>query len=116
LPAGRHLIEQLLTLSPAMVTVRDHGAGAPESSLAYLFRPFCRVADARDCKTGGIGRGLAITERAVRLHGGTGKASNAPGARLIVEMKLPARPSPESDSFTQPDHLRRAAAGPPTKK
>src|SRR5262249_51895673 len=87
--------------APAGVTVRDHGAGAPESSLEYLFRPFYRVADARDRQTGGIGLGLAITERAVRLHGGTVKASNAPDGGLIVEMKLPASPSPENDSFSQ---------------
>ena len=87
-----------------MVTVRDHGAGAPESSLEELFRPFYRVADARDRQTGGIGLGLAITERAVRLHGGTVKASNAPGGGLIVEMKLPARPSTEGDGFSRTDH------------
>jgi two-component system, OmpR family, sensor histidine kinase CpxA len=92
------------TPSLAVVTVRDHGTGAPESSLVDLFRPFYRVADARDRETGGIGLGSAITERAVRLHGGTVKASNAPGRGLIVEMKLPARPSPESDSFSQADH------------
>jgi signal transduction histidine kinase len=92
------------TPSLAVVTVRDHGTGASESSLEDLFRPFYRVADARDRQTGGIGLGLAITERAVRLHGGTVKASNAPGGGLIVEMKLPARPSPASDSFSQADH------------
>ncbi|HKQ72327.1 MAG TPA: ATP-binding protein [Blastocatellia bacterium] len=76
--------------SLAVITVRDHGTGAPESSLADLFRPFYRVADARDRQTGGVGLGLAITERAVKLHGGTVKASNAPGGGLIVEIKLPA--------------------------
>jgi two-component system, OmpR family, sensor histidine kinase CpxA len=86
--------------SLAVVTVRDHGAGSPESSLADLFRPFYRVADARDRQTGGIGLGLAITERAVKLHGGTVKASNAPGGGLVVEMKLPARPLPESASIS----------------
>jgi len=35
-----------------------------------FFRPFYRIDDARGRKTGGAGLGLAITERAVRLHGG----------------------------------------------
>jgi two-component system, OmpR family, sensor histidine kinase CpxA len=85
--------------STAVITVRDHGPGAPESSLTEIFRPFYRVADARDRQTGGAGLGLAITERAVNLHGGTVRASNAPGASdaggggLIVEIKLPVAPT-----------------------
>ena len=35
------------------------------------------------------GLGLAITERAVRLHGGTVTAANAPGGGLLVELRLP---------------------------
>ncbi|HEY8461494.1 MAG TPA: ATP-binding protein [Blastocatellia bacterium] len=78
--------------SQAVITVRDHGPGAPESSLADIFRPFYRVADARDRRTGGAGLGLAITERAVKLHGGTVSAYNAPAGGLIVEIKLPLAP------------------------
>ncbi|MDA8432048.1 MAG: ATP-binding protein [Nitrospiraceae bacterium] len=73
----------------ATVRVRDHGRGVPESALAQLFRPFYRVADARDRQTGGTGIGLAITERAVVLHGGTVKASNDPEGGLVVEICLP---------------------------
>ena len=73
----------------AVIRVRDHGAGAPEESLAHLFRPFYRIADARDRQSGGTGLGLAITERAVRLHGGQVGASNAPGGGLLVEIRLP---------------------------
>jgi two-component system, OmpR family, sensor histidine kinase CpxA len=82
--------------SLAVITVRDHGPGAPESTLADIFRPFYRVADARDRQTGGAGLGLAITERAVNLHGGTVSASNASdawGGGLIVEIKLPVAPT-----------------------
>jgi len=75
----------------AVISIRDHGAGVPEAALADLFRPFYRVADARDRQTGGIGLGLAITERAVRLHGGTVTAANAPDGGLIIEIHLPAR-------------------------
>ncbi|MBC7908904.1 MAG: HAMP domain-containing protein, partial [Pyrinomonadaceae bacterium] len=44
----------------AVINVRDHGAGVPEAQLGELFRPFYRVADARERQTGGIGLGLAI--------------------------------------------------------
>ena len=74
----------------ALVAVRDHGPGVPEEALAHLFEPFYRVAEARDRQTGGTGIGLAITDRAVRLHGGTVSAANAPGGGLLVEIVLPA--------------------------
>lgn len=73
----------------ALVRVRDHGPGVPEESLDMIFRPFYRVGEARDRQSGGIGLGLAIAERAVRLHGGLITASNAPGGGLVIEVRLP---------------------------
>ena len=72
-----------------VVRVRDHGPGVPEEELAKIFRPFYRVAFARDRQSGGTGIGLAIAERAVRLHGGTLTAVNAEGGGLAVEIALP---------------------------
>jgi two-component system sensor histidine kinase CpxA len=73
----------------AVISVRDHGPGVPEGALANLFLPFYRVADARDRQSGGTGVGLAITDRAVRLHNGRVSAVNAPGGGLLVEIRLP---------------------------
>src|SRR4030095_16007415 len=73
----------------AVVRVSDHGPGVPQESLDKLFRPFYRLDDARGRQTGGVGLGLAITERAVRLHGGTVRASNRPEGGLMVEIRLP---------------------------
>jgi signal transduction histidine kinase len=70
--------------------VRDHGPGVPEAALAEIFRPFTRVDEARDRASGGAGIGLAITERAVRLHGGSVAAANADGGGLCVTIRLPA--------------------------
>jgi two-component system sensor histidine kinase CpxA len=75
----------------ARLSVRDHGEGVPEAALAQLFQPFYRVAEARDRQTGGIGLGLAIAERAVRLHGGQVTAANAVDGGLFVELRLPVR-------------------------
>ena len=75
----------------AIISVRDHGAGVPGAALADLFRPFYREASARERQTGGVGLGLSITERAVRLYGGTVHASNAPGGGLMIEIRLPAQ-------------------------
>jgi two-component system sensor histidine kinase CpxA len=73
----------------ARILVSDHGPGVPEESLDKLFRPFYRLGDARERQTGGVGLGLAITERSIRLHGGTIKASNRPEGGLEVEIRLP---------------------------
>ncbi len=77
----------------AVVRVMDSGPGVPEDSLSKLFQPFYRIDDARERQTGGVGLGLAITDRAVRLHGGTVLASNRPQGGLMVEIRLPLEPS-----------------------
>lgn len=78
----------------AVITVRDHGPGVPEAALEEMFRPFHRVADARDRSSGGIGLGLAIAEQAIRVHGGTVRAHNAAGGGLLITIRLPAELGP----------------------
>jgi signal transduction histidine kinase len=51
------------------------------------------VDESRTRETGGAGLGLAITERAVRLHGGTVTAANLPGGGFRVEIQLPLNES-----------------------
>jgi two-component system sensor histidine kinase CpxA len=82
----------------AVLRVSDSGPGVPHEALDKLFRPFYRIDDARGRQTGGVGLGLAITERAVRLHGGTVKAANRPQGGLMVEIRLPLA---SSDSVGQ---------------
>ena len=78
------------SLSPeAILHVADSGPGVPEEALEKLFEPFYRIDDSRVRKTGGVGLGLAITKRAVRLHGGCVRALNRPEGGLLVEIKLP---------------------------
>ena len=76
----------------AIIRVRDHGEGVRESELTDIFRPFYRVAAARERQSGGTGLGLAITQRAVQLHNGSVAASNAPGGGLCMEIRLPVHP------------------------
>jgi len=73
----------------AVLQIKDHGPGVPEAALKSIFRPFYRLDLSRQRSTGGYGVGLAITERAVRLHGGAVTARNAKEGGLIVEMRLP---------------------------
>jgi two-component system sensor histidine kinase CpxA len=72
-----------------VVEVRDHGSGVPDKELTNIFRPFYRVSDGRERESGGVGIGLAITDRAVRLHGGSVQALNAQDGGLIVIIYIP---------------------------
>ena len=73
----------------AVLAVSDFGPGVPADALTKLFQPFYRLDDARGRLTGGVGLGLAITERAVRFHGGRVVASNRAEGGLAVEIRLP---------------------------
>jgi two-component system, OmpR family, sensor histidine kinase CpxA len=85
----------------AVVSVSDCGSGVPPDALAKLFQPFYRLDDDRGRQTGGVGLGLAITERAVRFHGGSVAAFNRPEGGLRLEIRLPllttgiTEPAPE---------------------
>jgi two-component system, OmpR family, sensor histidine kinase CpxA len=73
----------------AVLQVLDSGPGVPEDALDKMFRPFYRIDDARGRRTGGVGLGLAITQRSVRLHEGSVRACNRPQGGLMVEIRLP---------------------------
>lgn len=86
----------------AIVQVSDSGPGIAEESLDKIFLPFYRIDDARGRQTGGVGLGLAITARAVSLHGGNVRASNRPGGGLMVEIRLPLASEPQSACIESP--------------
>jgi two-component system sensor histidine kinase CpxA len=71
------------------IRVRDHGPGIPEEMLTRIFEPFARVGEARDRQSGGYGLGLAIADRAVRLHGGAIRATNNPDGGATLRIELP---------------------------
>jgi two-component system, OmpR family, sensor histidine kinase CpxA len=74
-----------------ILDVSDDGPGLPENELENIFRPFYRVDDARERDTGGFGVGLAIAERAVRLHHGEVRARNRSDGGLVVSLSLPCQ-------------------------
>jgi two-component system, OmpR family, sensor histidine kinase CpxA len=79
----------------AVVSVSDCGSGVPSDALEKLFQPFYRLDDDRGRQTGGVGLGLAITERAVRFHGGRvvafNRAEGGCGWRFIFPLLASAR-------------------------
>lgn len=92
---------QRMNGAEALIEIADSGPGVPEESLDKLFRPFYRIDDARVRQTGGVGLGLSITERAVRLHGGFVVARNRPQGGLEVEIRLPLSASTEPEKHEE---------------
>jgi len=78
------------TKNLAVVEVTDHGPGIPEEEVQSIFRPFYRIDPSRSSHTGGFGVGLAIADRAVRLHRGEIRALNTPSGGLTIEIRIPA--------------------------
>jgi two-component system sensor histidine kinase CpxA len=80
-------------LDAAVVTVRDHGPGVPDSELQHIFEPFYRVGEARERSSGGVGLGLSIADRTIKLHGGAIRAENVNGG-LLITIEIPLSQSP----------------------
>src|SRR6202162_3097400 len=76
------------SLPSAIIQIRDHGPGVSAEHLEKIFLPFYRISAAHGEPAGGAGLGLAITERIVRMYGGSVSATNALDGGLIVNLKL----------------------------
>ena len=77
----------------AIVSVRDHGRGVPETDREAVFERYFRSA--RTAAAPGTGIGLAVVRQLAELHGGSAWVEDAsPGARFVV--RLPgAEPNPD---------------------
>jgi signal transduction histidine kinase len=75
-------------LSRAVIQVRDYGPGISSEHLEKIFLPFYRIPTINGEPTSGAGLGLAITERIVRMYGGSVSATNALDGGLIVNLEL----------------------------
>ena len=77
------------------IAVRDLGPGVPDEALGKIFDPFFRVEEARATTNGGgSGMGLSIAKRAVQVHHGTIRATNAtPGLQVEITIPLAAQPA-----------------------
>jgi two-component system sensor histidine kinase CpxA len=75
-------------ISRAVIQVRDHGPGVSSEHLEKIFLPFYRIPTINGEPTNGAGLGLAITDRIVRMYGGSVSAVNALDGGLIVNLEL----------------------------
>jgi PAS domain S-box-containing protein len=74
----------------AVVRVRDNGIGIPRDLLPKIFELFVQGDRSLDRSEGGLGVGLTLVDRLVRLHGGTVHAESAgPGMGSEFIVRLP---------------------------
>jgi signal transduction histidine kinase len=72
------------------IRVTDNGPGIPDHEVGLVLKPFYRADRLRHWQQEGSGIGLAIADRAARLHRGMIGLRNKPNGGLIVEISLPA--------------------------
>lgn len=91
----------------AVIRIRDYGPGVPPEEIGNIFKAFYRVTDAGSRDTQGVGLGLSIAQKIVRLHDGTISASNLEDG-FLVEIRLPI---PSSGSRSPAAEKEPLAAG-----
>jgi len=65
------------------LAVSDNGSGIPEDLLDRIFDPYFSTRE------GGIGLGLAISQRIIEEHGGTIECTSSPGEGTVFTLRLP---------------------------
>lgn len=75
------------------IKIEDAGAGIPQDEHEAVFRPFTRLENSRNSKTGGVGLGLSIARDIAQSHGGDIVLENLRDAEsirgLLVTLRLP---------------------------
>lgn len=92
-PKGHVLLHAHATADRVLIDVEDQCGGLPPGKAEELFQPF----EQRGPDRTGLGLGLAICERGVRVNNGVIRVVNQPGIGCIFTVDLPRSPRRKSD-------------------
>ena len=87
--SSRTVVSIRLRNDEVIITFDDNGAGIPQERRADAIRPFIRLEESRNRRTGGAGLGLSITSDIILSHGGDLVLGDSPFGGLRVVIKLP---------------------------
>nr|HPN84795.1 HAMP domain-containing sensor histidine kinase [Victivallales bacterium] len=77
-----------------LIEVEDSGIGISKNDQNKIFNDFHRVESGLTSNYEGVGLGLALSRRLVRLHGGEISLSSSPGKGSLFSVKLPLKKLP----------------------
>ena len=90
-PGGRISLSAEREGEDAVIRVRDSGIGIAPDVLPRIFDMFTQAGMSMERTQGGLGVGLSLVERLVKLHGGQVSAySGGPGQGSMFTIRLPA--------------------------
>jgi len=77
------------------ISVTDSGLGMSQENLAQLFQPFNRLGQEATGGVAGTGIGLVVTERLVKLMGGSIAVTSSPGVGTVFSVELLSIAAPQ---------------------
>ena len=96
-PRGTIRVELRAERGQAVISVSDNGIGIAPELLPSIFELFVQSERSLDRSQGGLGIGLSVVQRLVRMHGGNViAASDGPGKGATFEIRLPRVPPPRA--------------------
>ncbi len=97
-PGGRISLAAEQQGGEVVVTVRDSGAGIPSGMLPKIFEMFTQLDQTLERSQGGLGIGLTLAQRLVKMHGGSVQAFSeglGKGSTFVVRLPVLSK-KPES--------------------
>ncbi|CAN5296693.1 HAMP domain-containing sensor histidine kinase [soil metagenome] len=88
-----------LSDTSVQVTIADQGIGIADSELDYIFQPFYRATNAHTIKGNGIG--LSLTEKIIKMHGGSITVRSELDRGTTFTISLPRR-HPTTNPMSRP--------------
>jgi len=82
---------------PPVIFVLDRGPGIPEAEREAVFRPFYRLEQSRNRRTGGSGLGLAVARQLAIANEMEIQLWDRPGGGTIAGVRLPPREEPSGE-------------------
>lgn len=108
-PAGGHVaVSVKRELDQLCFEVRDDGVGVAEDDRQRILQPFVQIDGSLARRRNGLGLGLSLVDRVVRLHEGTLAFESTPGKGSRVVVRLPIV-TPVSPTVSTPSLRARSA-------